>query len=162
MREALRDIFRQWSILGGALCLILGGIFLASIDSPPSVSGAVAQAPTGAASPDAGGALAVAGRPAAASVAPVSNGPVVPTGNVGSQAPRAAPPLAADAPDSQAKMAEHAHVMVAQQAPEQQGGGQPAAATPALTVGASAAGGQVFRKCQACHSTEPGRRSMVL
>jgi nitrite reductase (NO-forming) len=57
-------------------------------------------------------------------------------------------------------MAEHEHVMVAQQASAPQGGGQPAGAALAPTVGASAAGGQVFRKCQACHSTEPGRNML--
>ena len=44
MRETLRDKIRQWYILGIAIFLILGGAFLASLDSPRSNASAVAAA----------------------------------------------------------------------------------------------------------------------
>ena len=44
MRETLRDKIRQWYILGIAIFLILGGAFLASLDSHRSNAAAVAAA----------------------------------------------------------------------------------------------------------------------
>jgi nitrite reductase (NO-forming) len=167
MREALRDKFREWYIVGGAVCLILGGIFLASMDSGPSAAVAVASlpsGPSGSASANPGGTAAASGVPAAASSAPVSDRPIEFTGNVGSQPGRAALPAAAAPPEAHSIAAEHAHEMVAQQAASGSTSG-PAAAAPAKAAapaadGATAAGGQVFRKCQACHSREPGKNML--
>jgi nitrite reductase (NO-forming) len=110
MRESLRDNIRQWYVLGIAICLILGGAYLASADSHQS------NAPT---------------------LAPVAQ------------------------PHDAAALHDHA-IMVAQQIPSQQRVSQAApAAAPASAAadarGDSAAGRQVFRKCQACHSIEPGK-----
>ena len=148
MRETLRDKIRQWYILGIAVFLIFGGAFLASLDSHRSSAATVA--------------LAVQAL---------------------SQAP-AAPPAASAAPEDHDAVMEHAHAMLAQRAHPPRTSGQaapvplpvpapaaalaaaspsPPASTPATTPVAGAAGGddaagrQVFRKCQACHSIEPGK-----
>jgi nitrite reductase (NO-forming) len=144
MRETLRDKIRQWYILGIAIFLILGGAFLASLDSHGSNAAAVAAAVQ--ASPPA----------------------------------QPAPPAATGALEDHDAVMEHAHAMLAQRAPAPRTSGQatpvplpvpaPAAAapsspvsTPAATPVAAeagsdgAAGRQVFRKCQACHSIEPGK-----
>jgi nitrite reductase (NO-forming) len=150
MRETLRDKIRQWYILGIAVCLILGGSYLASLDSHQSAAPTIASVaqtppPSQAAFTELNRKTAAPNAPAAMSSAALSGRPTAPAEDAGSQSPPAPPQLAAASPD--------AHDMMAQSAAP-----APAPRPAAADVrGDSAAGRQVFRKCQACHSTEPGK-----
>jgi len=133
MRETLRDKIRQWYILGIAICLVLGGASLASLDSHQANALKTASATQSS----------------------------VGTAARSSQISQAVPQLVAASPDAREPADQHAHVMVAQQAAAPQTIAQAAPATTPAAASASAAtdaaGRQVFRKCQACHAMEPGK-----
>jgi nitrite reductase (NO-forming) len=159
MRETLRDKIRQWYILGIAICLILGGGYLASLDSGQSASLTVAQVaqalpPSRSAFTDVDRNVAEPNATVVGPSAALSDAPTAPTEDAGSQSPAAALQLAAASHD--------AHEMMAQRAPSQRTVGQAAPAPVPRPVvadvkGDSAAGRLVFRKCQACHSMELGK-----
>src|ERR1019366_8153923 len=152
MRETLRDKIRRWYILGIAVCLILGGAFLASLDSHQSKASTVASAvqalppvqavPVAAAAPEDHDAVMEHAHVMVAQRAPAprTTGQAAPV-----PLPVPAPAAAAASPSSPSS--------------------SPASpvSTPAPTPVVAAAGGdgaagrQVFRKCQACHSIEPGK-----
>jgi nitrite reductase (NO-forming) len=155
MRETLRDKIRQWYILGIAICLILGGGYLASLDrhqSVPQTRTSVAQTlpPSRTVAADLDRKI---GEPSGS----VSARPTASREGVGSQSPPAVPGLAATSPDAHDMAAQPAHTMVAEQVPSQTIGQAASAPAGAVLSGDSAAGRQVFRKCQACHSLEPGK-----
>ena len=157
MRETLRDKIRQWYILGIAICLILGGGYLASLDSHQSISQtltSVAQTlpPSRTVATDLDRKITEPSGSASARPAASREG-------VGSQSPPAVPGLASASPDAHDMAAQPAHAMMAEQAPSQTVGQAAPAAAPAAAMasGDATAGRQVFRKCQACHALEPGK-----
>ena len=155
-RETLRDKIRQWYILGIAICLILGGAILASLDGGRSVSSAVvAQSSPAVRTADPSRKAPEPSGPVATTSAAASSRATAPTETVGSQGSQAAPELVAASSDAHDLVDQHAHVMVAQQAPPR--AAVPQAAPAQTAAAAEGAGRQVFRKCQACHSMEPGK-----
>ena len=148
---------REWYIFAAAAVVILGGLFLASFYSQPS------------------------GNPAATAVSPQSNPPASPPSQAGPEAkpdaaaeparaatPPAPPPQVArqaPAPQPAPAASPQSPVAAAPPAPAPQHAPmsdtmQPAApaSTAAVTAGGDpTAGKQVFKKCQACHSLEPGK-----
>ena len=138
MPETLRDKIRQWYILGIAICLILGGAFLASLDSHQSNALTVASA-----------------APTPSAFTKFDRKVAEPNATVAvSDATRSGATSAPTSPDA------HDMNMLAQRTPSPQTIGQAAPAPgPAVAdvKGDSAAGRLVFRKCQACHSMELGK-----
>lgn len=126
----MQTLFRNWSILIVGICLIVPFLYLASQSSPSQSSQAEASA---------------SDRPAE-TPAPVRSAP----------APMAAVQAPAQSHPQTSAMSHEQMVAV----PPAQTSGQstpaPAAAAPILT-GDAATGRLVFRKCQACHSLEPGK-----
>ena len=154
---------REWIIVIVALCVIVPLFYVASLPSqqsqPASVSPNTAQ--NSPASPE-----RTATTPAAAPVAATKQASPQPS------SPSAAPSNQAAALQAQtqpATPAAHDHAAPAQvQTPSQQAQApssagtsgqapQPAANAAMNVKGDVAAGRQVFRKCQACHSLEPGK-----
>jgi nitrite reductase (NO-forming) len=162
MGEVLRRRLREWYIVLIAVGLMLGGLYVASLDQPATTSGVVAQAASSqtvsqshASGGSAGTMVGAAGATALPS-ASAGEHPIAPT----STSPPGGP-LAAAAASGQAgmKAAPPMHEMVAQAQPA--GGSAVGAATTVVAGSAdSAAGRQVFRKCQACHSVEPGKNML--
>jgi nitrite reductase (NO-forming) len=148
----MRDSVREWLIVGTAFCLLSGGLYLASPGAAPSGSSSESSAspiaaPTSSASQPAGtettqAATAVPEAPAAVSQPPLApRGPPAPP-----PAPHPAANPVAGAPTEQARAVD---------------GSAHSSAAPAASAGKFAGdpgqGRQVFKKCQACHSTEPGK-----
>ena len=153
MWETARVKLRDWYIVVIALVLIGGGFFLASHQSSSTAPAAAVHsanpspAPETAAPPQHQHQMAAAA-PAATSTAapnPASAAPAAPA--------KAPPPVAQQSSsDDHAAMHKMAAAEPQAQAPTTSGA---AAAPPA--GGDAAAGRLVFRKCQACHSMEPGK-----
>ena len=153
MWETARVKLRDWYIVVIALLLIGGGFFLASHQSSSTApatavhSANPSPAPETAAPPQHQHQMAAAA-PAATSTAapnPASAAPAAPA--------KAPPPVAQpSSSDDHAAMHKMAATEPQAQAPTPSGA---AAAPPA--GGDPAAGRLVFRKCQACHSMEPGK-----
>jgi nitrite reductase (NO-forming) len=143
MPENLRDKIRQWYILGIAICLIGGGAILASLDSQQA---------------NALKAASVAQTQVRVAASELPGRTTAPAGDFDSQTSRIA---AASADVHKDASDPHGHVMVAQRPPARPPVGNAAPAPEAAAVAASASadapGRQVFRKCQACHSMEPGK-----
>ncbi len=130
MRPTIQEKLREWYVVGIGLCIILGGLFLASF--PASRTAAVHAAPVAAA--------ALAG----STVQPIStNATIEPS--AGTSQGTFQDPICASPGDNRIAAAE----------PSPASGQAVAQATP--VAGDPAAGRQVFRKCQACHSLEPGK-----
>jgi nitrite reductase (NO-forming) len=150
MWETARVKLRDWYIVVIALLLIGGGFFLASHQSSSTApatavhSANPSPAPETAAPPQHQHQMAAAAPAATSTAAP----------NPASGAPPKAPqPLAQpSSSDDHAAMHKMAAAEPQAQAPTPSG----AAAAPP-TGGDAAAGRLVFRKCQACHSMEPGK-----
>ncbi len=151
MLERSRAKLREWYIVVIAIAVIGGGFFLASHQSSSTVQSAAVQ--SGEPSPAAEKAppqqhqhqiaATSPAAPATATAKPSSAAPAAPA-----NAPQpAAQPSSGDDQAAMHKMAE-AQPQTNAQAPS-------TAAPPA--GGDAAAGRLVFRKCQACHSTEPGK-----
>jgi nitrite reductase (NO-forming) len=164
MIARLYKIIGEWYILGIGLCAVAGGLFIISASTPGAappaaersqVSRGTPPAPTAAASP----------RPQPASVQAAAPTQSRATLAQAVQADASASPQstagtikAAQAPERTS----HDHNMpsMAASAPSPSTTGQapPASSAGATTAGGDAAAGrQVFRKCQACHSMEPGK-----
>ena len=153
MWETARVKLGDWYIVVIALVLIGGGFFLASHQSSSTAPAAAVHsanpspAPETAAPPQHQHQMAAAA-PAATSTAapnPASAAPAAPA--------KAPPPVAQQSSsDDHAAMHKMAAAEPQAQAPTTSGA---AAAPPA--GGDAAAGRLVFRKCQACHSMEPGK-----
>lgn len=139
MSTAIRARLKEWYIAGIGIVLIAGGLFLASQHTAPSVP-ATAATDRETAAPET---VARAPQPGP-SAAPA---PAAPTS---APARQAATETSASQPRDQgmAHAMDHGTAAVAQ--------AQPAAAA-APGSGDPTAGRLVFRKCQACHSMEPGK-----
>jgi nitrite reductase (NO-forming) len=141
----------EWSILTVGAILIIGALLIAYEASQPSealvLATASQQQSPPAAAPPAPPTAEASQPPAAAPPPPASQGEVA----AGSPAPAASPPPAAPQ-------------VAAEQPPAQQPappppahGDQPHVMAAAMPAGDLTAGRQVFKKCQACHSLQPGR-----
>jgi len=133
MWSKLRGLLSDWGILLLGVFIMLPFIYLAAQPKPPAEPG-----------------------PSAAVSRPSSPPPQR------SAAAQQAKPAPAPAPAA-AHAADHAQPVSQPKPPQRQAAAVPqqtsGQATPAANAGAgdSAAGRQVFRKCQACHSLEPGK-----
>ena len=137
MWTAIRATLSQWYIAGIGIFLIAGGLFLASHWSS-------SPAPVAAAQDHQSPALEIAARasPPALPAMPKATAAAAPS------APSTQQPSApASAPALDHTMAQS---MTTAQA-------QPASVAAPINGGDAAAGRLVFRKCQACHSMEPGK-----
>ena len=139
MSTAIRARLKEWYIAGIGIVLIAGGLFLASQHTAPSVP-ATAATDRETAAPET---IARAPQPGP-SAAPAAAAPT------SAPAQLAAKETSASQPHDQGKAhaMDHGTAAVAQ--------AQPAAAA-APGGGDPTAGRLVFRKCQACHSMEPGK-----
>jgi nitrite reductase (NO-forming) len=171
MWETFRDMLRQWSILIGGLVLIFGGFWLGSALYPSGSSAPASQAnapaPQAENKPTPPPQKTASNNPApkaAPAPAPQVDAQPAPQGTP-SPAPSAPPqPVAQAAPAAAANppMA-HDHAAAAAPPAEKVTSGQTAAPQPAAQGaggGDAAAGRLVFRKCQACHSSEPGKNML--
>ena len=130
MWTTIREKLRDWYILLIALCFIAGGMFVASREIGPTGSTASTPAPNTQPQTQAN-----AGAPG--------------------RKPTAAPqtPRAAQTPPAQPSQTAQANPLRSQPAAPQAS----ASAPYQHGTAGDAAGRQVFRKCQACHSMEPGK-----
>ncbi len=162
---------REWSVLVAALVVIIGGLSLMQM---PSASAPKAHETSAAPEKPAQTASAPQASPPAAAPqaqsAPASGGPAAASKPAPQPAATAASPAAskanekAAAPPASGMTHDHAAAAkpqaVAQNAnPAPRAAAAPAAAAPALSEEA-AAGRQVYRKCQACHSLEAGKNGL--
>lgn len=149
MWENARTKLRDWYIVIISLCLIAGGFFLASHQPSSTAPSAVAQVEASqtakALQPDA------TAKPSAvlahAAETPSSTAPVAGANVTKSAAPPSPPPT----PPA------HEHPMAHMTAAADTQASTPAAAAAPTVGGDPEAGRLVFRKCQACHSIEPGK-----
>jgi nitrite reductase (NO-forming) len=154
MWETAGAKLRDWYIVVIALLLFGGGFFLASHQSSSTAPAAVHTASPSPALETAAAPLAqhqqqVAAAAPAATATAASNPPPTPP----AAAPKASQPAGRpSSSDEHAAMHTTAAAEPQTQAPAAGG----AAAAP-QTGGEAAAGRLVFRKCQACHSMEPGK-----
>ena len=156
MLERSRAKLREWYIVVIAIAVIGGGFFLASNQSLSTVQSTALQSaePSPAAektSPPQHQHQMAATSPAATAVAaakPSSAAPAVP----------ANPPQPAAQPSSGDEHAAMHKMAAAEPQPNQTNAQAPSGAAAASAAGGDAAAGRlVFRKCQACHSLEPGK-----
>jgi nitrite reductase (NO-forming) len=145
MREWIGAKVREWYIPGIALCVVGGSLYLASPPSRPAVT--VSDAPSSA---------------VLTSPEPVSPALPVPSTSpqpsmIQARAPEALPVQPAS--EQPPQTGSHSQ-MAASGQPTRALGGSPAAQTVAATAGDAAQGRQVFKKCQACHSIEPGKNML--
>jgi nitrite reductase (NO-forming) len=176
MPTAMIAKLRDWYIVAIAVCAILAGLYLASGPSTPSGSTPSGSATQATVAPSAQAPQSKSKSQSAAPVAtqtvnapvaerprppapPASAAPAQPAAQFGSpttqttgRTPSAAHTTAASA---------HDHDMAAA-APPAQTTAQASQRTSntAAVDGDAAAGRQVYRKCQACHSLEPGKNSL--
>jgi len=150
MWRKLQYLAREWSILIIGIVLIVPLIYLAQpSQSPPNATSASAE--TAAPTPQPAPATTSHSQPAQPNVvaAPARPVPAVAKNNSPPTAPAPAAP---------------AHVMSHDQpatpAPVAQTSGQSPRTTQPNLGGDAAAGRLVFRKCQACHSIEPGKKGL--
>ena len=137
MWTAIRATLSQWYIAGIGIFLIAGGLFLASHWSS-------SPAPLAAAQDHQSPALEIAARasPPALPAMPKATAAAAPSAPSIQQPSAAAPAPALD------------HTMAQGMTTAQ---AQPASGAAPINGGDAAAGRLVFRKCQACHSMEPGK-----
>ena len=164
--------FREWYIVAIAACLILAGLYVASVPSTPTRSAgptpaepstqapqsqiaSQSPAPASAQSPDARPAAAV--RPPAPVTSAAPSRPEAPSGPAASQAPGHPP-----SPAQPAAVPARTHeAMEAASPPAETVAHAPSKPAPAAAIGGDAtAGRQVYRKCQACHSLEAGKNTL--
>ena len=183
MWDTLKNTLREWSVLLAGLLFILGGIILAAWWQSPAASTSVAQqsAPQAKEKQTPEPQKAASKAPTQPAPSPAPSKPELQTGSnsptqTAQSAPASAPaqpaPQRAAAPPAPADYDHMAHDQTSQgqtaqatpaqnAAPAQNAPAAQAPATPAAAAGAvkgdAAAGRLVFRKCQACHSTEPGK-----
>jgi nitrite reductase (NO-forming) len=145
---------REWYIVGVAFCLIAGGLFLASHQMAPSATGSAAQADQSpkteiktVAPPSQRGDRTIA--PAA----PAPNDQPRASANATASAHSSALSAQSTPPQPHDHGMDHSMAAAAQATAP----GQPAAKTASPASGDATAGRLVFRKCQACHSMEPGK-----
>ena len=166
MWPTLRERLQDWYILIIALCLIIGVAIFASHQNTRSQTPASVEN-TEVKKPENSSQLKNADNPPEASV--VQNSPQP----ASSQSPELPAPSTkaaqsssnngSDRADSiaaandQTPAASHDHTSTAP-APSQTSGQGPN--SPAAAAGDAAAGRQVFRKCQACHSLDPGKNTL--
>ena len=174
----MRDLVREWLIVGSAICLVSGGLYLTS-------PGAVSSGSSSRSASSVGAPTSSASQPSGATEATSSSGSsdssisahtpspsespgtaATQTATAIAQAPAVAPqapvaPRALSAPPTAPQTAanpvggaltERAQVVGASTA-------APAGTAPLAgkDAGDPGQGRQVFKKCQACHSTEPGK-----
>lgn len=154
MRAAILARLKEWYILAIVACVVLAGLYVASgpSTSPRSEAFAPAEPSTQAPLP----------KTASPSPAPAAQGPnagpaeaVAPPAPVTAAAPsRPTAPSASAASHATAHPSSHALAQTVAQAPA-----TPAAAAASVD-GDAATGRQVYRKCQACHSLEPGKNAL--
>ncbi len=152
MWERLPAFIREWSILIVGILLIVPLLYLSSYEAPSSKSTANAPSSSGS------GELTSPKTAAAPSVEPVSRR--VPTPAQSSPNSTQAPAVAPAVPAAVAPVMSHDRMAAA---PSAQTSGQGTAAPTAASapvVGDVATGKLVFRKCQACHSLEPGKNGL--
>jgi nitrite reductase (NO-forming) len=169
MRAAILARFREWYILAIGACVIVAGLYVASVTATPTGSAGLApvepgtqaprspiasQNPAPAATPSPDVRSAEARRPPA----PVtSSRPAAPSGLVAAEA--------SDHPFSPAQPAAapaHTHAETAAASPPPQTVAQaPSKPAAAAAIGGDAeAGRQIYKKCQACHSRESGKNAL--
>jgi len=162
MSQVLRAL-REWYIVVIAVILFGGGFFLASHQNSSSTPMTVQDARSPAPGPaDHAPQAAAAATTNAASMAPraAPAAPAAPTAQprpstmaAATASPQQSPAEAA-APPVHDHAAPHATATAAAGANAE---AQPASSSPAVAGGDPVAGRLVFRKCQACHSMEPGK-----
>ena len=153
MWETARVKLRDWYIVVIALLLIGGGFFLASHQSSSTAPATAVHSANPSPAPE----TAASPQHQMAAAAPVATSTAAPNpASAAPAAPAKAPPPVAQPSSSDDHAAMHkvaaAEPQAQAQAPTPSGAG---AAPPA--GGDPAAGRLVFRKCQACHSMEPGK-----
>jgi nitrite reductase (NO-forming) len=172
MRAAILARLREWYILAIGACVILAGLYVASVPSTPAGSAAPVPvepstqapesqiasqnpAPASAQSPNAQPAEAM--RPPAPLTTAAPSRPAAPSGSVAPQAPDHPP-----SPAQPAVTPAHTHAAMAAASPPSQTVAQaPSKPAAAAAIGGDAtAGRQVYKKCQACHSLEPGKNAL--
>ena len=181
METGVGEKLRNWYIFIIAAMAIVGGLYLASssmhaaqeaanqafLSAPPRA----AQPETTSAAPEAAPEATAEAAPEAAPEPPASTEVATAEPAPAVEAPAAAPPAAsAEAPAAAEPAMDHAHHMAAAETAEAPAGSAappeaPAAAAPApaappppaANATAIAHGEQVYKKCRACHSLEPGR-----
>jgi nitrite reductase (NO-forming) len=138
---------REWYILGIGLVLVCSGLVAATWSAPGSST--FANAPPGAASQTTLKSDIAAPQPATKPSAPQFQAPQP---QASANAGRSAAPAPTPAPA-------HNHAAAAQSAVAQNAAqtSVPRAAAPATLSSEAAAGRQVYKKCQACHSLDPGK-----
>ena len=143
MWQRLPAFIREWSILIVGILLIVPLLYLSSFEASSPKS--IASVPSLTHNDES------ASRPTAAD-APIPSPPPAPT-------PAKTPQVSAQAP---AKAPAMSHGRMAAAAPAQTSGQGVAAPTTAVAPvsGDVTAGKLVFRKCQACHSLEPGKSGL--
>ena len=158
MWPTLRERLHDWYILIIALCLVtLGSVFASYENAKPPAPATLENAQKTATSPKKSvvqNSATPAGSqspkpPASSTPAPSTKATAESPSNNRSQ--QVAPPSPASPQHSAAS-----HEMHNAQVQPGQTSGQPANSS-AVEAGDAAAGRQVFRKCQACHSLEPGK-----
>jgi nitrite reductase (NO-forming) len=144
MWQKLPIFIREWSILVVGVLVIVPLLYLASHDGSSSQPSANK---TSLSQND----ESVPRPPAAPSTAPASSAAATPAKTAG------APPAPAKSPAMS-----HERMVATPPAPAKQTNGQAPAGKPAAVAvsGDVAAGKLVFRKCQACHSLEPGKNGL--
>ncbi|MEA2879106.1 MAG: hypothetical protein QOF14_4302 [Hyphomicrobiales bacterium] len=140
MRGAILARLREWYVLAIAACVIFAGLYVASVSSTPAGSAGAATVEPGAQAPQS--------HPSKSPAPAAAQSPNVRTAEAVHPQPAAvpaAPHVMAATPPAQP---------VAQATPT------PTAAAATSADGDAAAGRQVYRKCQACHSLEPGKNAL--
>jgi nitrite reductase (NO-forming) len=135
---------REWGIAAVGLCLIAGGLYLAS----PSTHGGSAGAAHDGSATAQNNSSPKAGAAARAQAPQWANAPQV-------QPPAQA--AAAPAPSNPQPAAPAVATPAPPAAPQPAAAAAPAASSLPIAGGNTASGQQVFKKCQVCHSLDPGR-----
>src|SRR3954451_4861740 len=142
MWQKLPAFIRSWPILIVGVVLILSLFYLASSPGPSSQSSAAA--------------LSQNSEPA-----PVSQPNAAPNGTAARQVERTPAATASAPPATQAPAMSHERMAATPTAAQTSGQDAPAPKTEVGAVtGDVATGKLVFRKCQACHSLEPGKNGL--
>jgi nitrite reductase (NO-forming) len=177
MRRGFLDVAREWYILGAAVALLLSGMLIASLTGPKTAGVATggppahkAQSqfapPQNVSSTDQQHAEPVRPEPAApptqaqsqaGATTPAPSAPKVPQASPPAQGHTRAPPTQ----QGSAPAHDHAQAPTSPPAPTQTSGQATTAPSAAAQAGGDPnAGRQVYRKCQACHSLEPGKNTL--
>jgi len=164
MWPAIRALIRGWSILGVGVCVIVALLYFASHQA--SLSQSASTLPPAAQHIQAPEIQTVAQESQPASVTGARGQPTqhnatanqAPPGGETAQQPKASSPSGAQAPHASADMSHDRAAAPNTPPTESTGQATPASKTAtAIPGGDLGAGRLVFRKCQACHSMEPGK-----